>query len=71
MFDEPLLYHLKILLILNQKKIPYKGVVIFTAKSKCKTNIKIPLITKVKAMILHLLKKVKVIDGRWCFTCKH
>ena len=33
----------------------------FTTQSKCDTNIEIRLLTTVKAMILHLLTKVKVL----------
>ena len=42
-------------------KIQYKGGVIFTTQSKYDTNIKTPLLTTVKPMIIHLLEKVNVL----------
>ena len=46
-------------MILYQKKKYYRGGVIFTAQSKCDTNIETLLLTTVKAMSLHLIMNVK------------
>ena len=54
--------------ILHQKKIQYKCCVIYSTQNKCDTNIKTLLLTTVKIMILHLLKKVKVLGCLMVFN---